>query len=188
MAVLPRQEAKGCSCANTVAGTALLKGVSFLTPAMGSIKQAHLNAHWLCGDPAEPYDCNPGEGVDASSVCQPCGGNEFSTGGNYAECKSCDGGSVPNANHTGCAIDACARLPCPPLAMCLNTGTGSFTCTCKAGFIGNGKTGSDIVCTGRLAGRGFLLAVHRSPPRVHSETRLRPFQLSRDVNMLGVHT
>ena len=44
-------------------------------------------------------------------------------------------------------IDECLSSPCDPNAVCQNT-IGSFTCTCNAGFTGDG-----LSCTGKIKNR-----------------------------------
>ena len=77
----------------------------------------------------------------------PCADPDTCTASNDgASCTCASGYENPADDPTVCVdTDECAAAPCDPHAECKNT-PGAFTCTCNAGYDGNGKTCKPTMC------------------------------------------
>ena len=107
---------------------------------------ASLSAGEQCSD----VNCDPGQGVltdfnpAASNNCDVCGAGYYSAGGG-ASCVLCDFGYTSGVGASGCTNqnECLGSNPCDTNAQCDDT-VGSFTCTCKAGYTGDGTSCSNV--------------------------------------------
>ena len=80
-------------------------------------------------------------------------------------------------------INECLSIPCDKNAHCINN-NGSYSCSCKAGFKGNGK-----VCVGMYALTCLLLSLNLKILEyftLHLLTFVFPCNLSKYIMMISV--
>jgi formylglycine-generating enzyme required for sulfatase activity len=138
-------DGKTCADVNECAGTNSCSANATCNNTAGSYG-CTCNAGWTGnGFSCTAINCAVGQRWDVSA-CATCGSGYTSAGGYVTQCSD---------------IDECAKgtSNCDVNATCANT-AGSFTCTCKSGYSGNGTTctaqqASGSLVTKTLAGQTF---------------------------------